>query len=567
MINIQSTLDEKFPGLSSKPIVGQSVVSFLRYLCHESEFKQFAAKYPHLEGFDFIEQSLDYFDFSYRISDREKEHIPAKGKVVIAANHPIGSLDGLALLLLVATVRRDVKVVANELLYSIEPLRSLLLPVDNINSRTRKQNLKAIQKHLVDDEGALIIFPAGEVSRFGPQGIRDGRWNPGFLKIAKQTESPILPMHIDGRNSVFFYALSLLAKPISTLWLVREMFKQANHHIDVRAGHMIYPEQLQSMDVTPKALAKLVKKHVYKIAKGKKLINFSASYESIAHPEDRQQLKKEIKQCQLLGETQDGLKIVLYRYSTNSVLMREIGRLRELTFRGVKEGTGLRRDIDRFDSQYDQLVLWDEENLEVAGAYRMRLTKGVSYQGGDLYSQTLFDLQSGFQKVLDSGLELGRSFVQPAYQGKRSLDYLWYGIGAYVRANPDIRYMFGPVSISQSVPDDAKSLLVQFYDKWFSAYQTIAIAKMPYVVKPTADVAMHKHSGYEEAFKTLKEQLKEKGGFVPPLYKQYTQLCESGGVQFTAFNVDPDFSNCVDGLIVVDLAKVKPKKRKRYLGE
>ena len=148
----------------------------LRYICHEREFKQFAQTYPHLEGFDFVEQVLNYFDFTFRLKDNQRERIPPQGRVVIIANHPIGSLDGLALLKMVGEVRKDVKAVANEILYSLEPLRSLLLPVDNMGRRTAKEQLRAIRNHL-SSEGAIIIFPAGEVSRVGPKGIRDGHWS------------------------------------------------------------------------------------------------------------------------------------------------------------------------------------------------------------------------------------------------------------------------------------------------------------------------------------------------------------------------------------------------------
>jgi putative hemolysin len=569
MISIDATLENKFPGLINKPVIGRSLSSFLKYLCHESEFKQFEERYPHLEGFDFVEQVLDNFGFSYRVMNRELQHIPSQGRVVIVANHPIGSLDGLALLKLVSEVRRDVKVVANELLYSIKPLRSLLLPVDNINNRTQRENLRAIKGHLESD-GALIIFPAGEVSRFSAKGVRDGQWNSGFLRFANQTKSPILPMFVNARNSMFFYALSMLAKPISTLWLVREMFKQANQHMDVRIGQAIDIAQIQHLEVSPKVRVKLLKKHVYKLAKGKSVLKFRSEYESVAHPENRQELKREIRECELLGETADGLKILLYRYQTNSVIMREIGRLRELTFRTVQEGTGKRRDTDKYDHHYDQLVLWDEERLEIAGAYRMRATAGISHNNIEqtLYTQTLFELNEGFQPFLEQGLELGRSFVQPAYQGKRSLDYLWYGIGAYLKQRPNIRYLFGPVSISASMPDDAKSLLVQFYSSWFGNRDNIARSKTPYLPETLqATDALNLDQEYKEAFRSFKSEMKQRNSHIPTLFKQYTELCEEGGVQFAGFNVDPDFCNCVDGLIMVDLEKMKASKRQRYLGQ
>jgi len=111
------------------------------------------------------------------------------------ANHPIGSLDALALIKVLSSVRQDLKVVANRMLMSVTPMHSLLLPVDNLSGTSKKQELSNIQKHL-KDEGALLIFPAGEVSRLSPTGIKDCKWNSGFLRMAKKANSPILPIYI-----------------------------------------------------------------------------------------------------------------------------------------------------------------------------------------------------------------------------------------------------------------------------------------------------------------------------------------------------------------------------------
>src|SRR5690606_1971397 len=141
------------------PLVRKTLINLLRYLCHEREFQQFYQRYPHVEGIDFVEQALNHFDFAYRVMDREIERIPVQGRLVIVANHPMGSLDGLAVLKMVADIRPDVRVVANEVLYALEPLRSVLLPVDNLTHKTRKDNIRAINDWL-EQEGVVIIFPA-----------------------------------------------------------------------------------------------------------------------------------------------------------------------------------------------------------------------------------------------------------------------------------------------------------------------------------------------------------------------------------------------------------------------
>lgn len=259
MISVETVVDQQLPPAVSKySFIRKMVVAFLRFVFHESEFKSFAEKYPHVKGFNFVDQVLEYFDFQYSISDREKENIPTHGPVVIISNHPIGSLDGLALLKMVGEVRRDVKVIANELLMSLPPLESLLLPVDNMGGNTPKENLKNIDGYL-EQGGAVIIFPAGEVSRASPTGVKDGKWRMGFLKFAQRAKAPILPIYIDGRNSIFFYSLSVLAKPLSTLLLIHEMFKQVKSSITMRIGSAISYETYSRLPLEKRQLPSFLK--------------------------------------------------------------------------------------------------------------------------------------------------------------------------------------------------------------------------------------------------------------------------------------------------------------------
>lgn len=436
MINVQEVLESRFPDLPIKHRSAFRILSkFLGLLFYQSRFQQFEKDYPHLQGFEFVEQTLLYFDFTLRLRDKERARIPASGRVAIIANHPIGSLDGLALLNLVHQVRPDVKVVANNLLTEVKPLHSALLPVNAFSGATARSNLKSIRAHLEAD-GALIIFPAGEVSRFGPRGVKDGSWQSGFIKMASATRSPILPVFVAGRNSIFFYSLSFLARPLSTLWLVREMFEQQHNTVDARIGQPIPYEVYSALEVPANQLAALFRKHVYRLARRARPV--FRSVETVAPPENRLLLKREVERSEKLGATPNGMEIFLCRQHESPCLMREIGRLRELTFRTVGEGSGAPRDIDRYDRDYQQLVLWDRDELEVVGAYRLGDCRSiVAERGGEgLYTHTLFEYQPAMGGVLPQALELGRSFVQPRYQNRQSLDYLWYGIGAVIKRYP-----------------------------------------------------------------------------------------------------------------------------------
>ncbi len=570
MFSVDQIIHEQFPSLDGAPGIFSTTLSrLLRLILRERDFVAFAAEYPHLRGMDFVEQVLSYFDFDYLVRMSERSNIAANGAVVIVANHPIGSLDGLALLKMVHEIRPDVKVVANSLLQKIEPLGTLLLPVSTMHGVTSRQNVRAIHEFLREG-GALIIFPAGEVSRLGPDGVKDGDWNPGFLRMARAARAPVVPVYVDGRNSPLFYGMSVCCRPLSTLWLVREMFKQQNRAIAMRIGEPVSPETLDNLPVAPKALAKLFRKHLYRIGKGKSPLLKTETV--IAPPENRQQLRAAVHSGMLLGDTKDGKSIWLHAYQPDSPLMREIARLRELSFRAVGEGCGKRRDTDRFDMYYQHMVLWDETDMEVVGAYRWRATgaDGIRSVPVDaLYSSELFDYCADFHPVLAEGLELGRSFVQPKYWGRRSLDYLWTGIGAYLKTRPDIRYLFGPVSISRSYPPQALAMLVYFYSRYFPAAAPYATARLPYRLDTgqRCELAQLFCAGdYHQDFCILKAQLQQMGLAVPTLYKQYTELCDAGGVAFVDFNIDPAFAHCVDGLVVVDLRRVKPAKLGRYMG-
>jgi len=561
MLNVEDVVKENLPRLHRKPWLAKPTTWLLRNLLHENDIRDFSQRYPDLQGIDFVEQVLDYFNFDYQYRSNELDNIPTHGRLVIVANHPIGSLDGLALLKLVSEVRSDVKIVANDLLLKLKPLQSMLLPVTVFDGQSSRQNIRAIHQHL-HSEGVVIIFPAGEVSRLSPQGIRDSYWQGGFLKIAQRTQSPVLPIRLTAHNSALFYTASMVYKPLATLLLVKEMFRQQRKHVCCRIGEIIPNQALQKVQgLASKQQLKLLRKHLYRVGTSKELI--FPTQTAIARPEARQALKQAIEQCQHLGSTACGKQIYCYQFNGSSPILREIGRLREVAFRSVGEGTWQRRDIDDHDLIYMHLILWDPNDLEIAGAYRLgdcaEIIQKVGPRG--LYTENFYQFDRAMSDIHAQGLELGRSFVQPRYWGKRSLDFLWSGIGALLNSRPQYRYLFGSVSISGALPEPAKEALVAFYRFYFPAKTQLATAYTPY--NPEA-----KHfqvtGCYNQDFTDLKSYLASMGCNIPTLYKQYTDLCEAGGVQFLEFGVDPDFCNAIDGLVLVDITQLKPKKRQRY---
>lgn len=569
MISVERSFYERFPRLAEgRPReLARPVIELLRRVACEERINAFLAETKGLVGFAFVERAIELLQLRYSVANTDRENIPVEGRVVIVANHPLGALDALALIHLVGSVRRDVKVLANDLLMQFTQLKPLLLPLPVFGGGSAHGGARAAYRALENDE-ALIVFPAGEVSRMRAAGVRDATWSPGFVRLALKTGAPVVPVHIAAQNSPVFYGVSMLAKPLSSLLLPREMFGAARARIELQVGENVPAAALTQSTQQPQRIAQQMRTHVYRLPRRRPTV-FPTST-AIAHPEPALAVRRALREAERLGETRDGKQILLLDAHADNPALREIGRLRELAFRRVGEGTGARRDLDRYDLHYRHIVLWDEQALTIAGAYRLGEAGPILRERGPagLYSASLFDYAPAANDFLDGAVELGRSFVQPAYWGSRSLDYLWQGIGAYLRCRP-VRHLIGPVSLSAALPLAAREWIVHYHRHYFGDPERLAVARNPFVVSAQVEAeALAAWSGrtQAEALAHLRARLDGMGAQLPVLYKQYADVCEPDGVRFLAFGVDPAFGGCVDGLVRLDLTRLRPAKRSRYLG-
>ena len=576
MIYVEGMIRKSYPHFYNKvpSLVLNLSISILKKLFHEKEVNTFISEHDRLCGLDFIERILEHLNISYNLNQQQLENIPAIGKAIVVANHPLGAADALALIHIISKARQDkgIKIVANQMLSHIPQLSSLLIPVDNLNGKLTRQSLLEINSALQNEE-LVIFFPAGEVSRASYTGIKDSYWKSGFVKIAQRTSTPVLPIHIDARNSILFYVLSFIYKPFSSFLLGHELMR-SKKTLAFNIGELIPVSSFENTQLHPKHYARLFRKHLYRLAHGRKTI--LTTEQSISHPINRQDLLIELKKAERLGSTTDAKAIYLVDAQESPSLLKEIGRLREYTFRKVGEGTGTKRDTDKYDDYYMHILLWDEDALEIVGAYRLGECAWImSWLGKEgLYMNSLCKIDDSLDDKLEFAIELGRSFVQPKYWGSRALDYLWQGIGAYLSHNPEIKYMYGSVSISNTYPKVAKDILVYFYSNYFKPNESFKSseasfkANNPYIISRNTKEEFNQlfeGQDYAEAFRTLKAYLKGLGVSVPTLYKQYGELCEDDGVNFFDFGVDPSFNNAIDGYLMVDLSRLKTEKRARYL--
>lgn len=518
----------------------------------------FLQRSRHLHGLDFVAAALDFLQAGYELDDAALARIPRSGGVLVVANHPSGALDALALLDAMGRVRGDVRIVANRWLEELDGLRPLLLPVPVIGARVGPRAVEGIASAL-NAGHCVIAFPAGEVSRLGWQGVRDGRWKRGVLALARRAGIPVLPVRVQARNSAFFYGASAVFKPLGTALLAREMLARRRRRLELHVGHARLLD-----DATD--IADALRREVHALGRARAAeCDDARGPLPVIDPVDPARVRAGIEAFELLGTTRDGRQLRVGRLAAGAPLLQELGRLRELSFRSVGEGTGQRLDVDLYDTWYDHIVLWDDAAGRIAGAYRVARGAQVLAKRGiaGFYTASLFDFGEAAVARIASGMELGRSFVATDYLGGRSLDMLWQGIGAYLARHPDVRYLFGPVSISAALPAPAREQIVAYYAR-FHGQDGRAVARRPFAYRAappefgTLDATL--------AFDVLRTNLGALGARIPMLYRQYLELCEPGGARFLAFGVDPAFSDAVDGLVEVDLACMRREKRLRYFG-
>lgn len=530
---------------------------------------------------DFSAQTLQYMNVAPRVVDGSLENIPADGPVVVVANHPFGGIEGVVMTLLLRQVRPDVRIMANSMLKRIPELSDSIIGVNPYgHKRATRENLKPLREAIrwLKSGGLLVVFPAGDVSRLRPANftIRDGKWDASVSRMVRMTDAKVVPIHIAGHNSFLFHSLGLIHPVLRTLMLPRELANKRDREIELRVGDVITPKRIAS-NGNDDDIAKYLRLHTYMLAGGveaKRQVegpSQPAQMEAVKEAIEPQLLSAEVAALpgeQMLAET-GSLKVFYARAAQIPWLMQELGRLRELTFRAVGEGTGKATDIDLYDSYYLHLFIWNEESSEVVGAYRLGLADEIveKYGKKGLYSYSLFRYSKRVLKALNPAIELGRSFVRPEYQRSFTpLMLLWKGIGQFVAAHPHYAVLFGPVSISNDYSSTSQQLLIDFlrannYDSQLSRYIR---PRKPYrgTLRPIWRKAELAGMGSIDEVSELVsiQESGEKG--VPILIKQYLKL----GGRLLGFNIDKSFNDCIDGLIMVDLRQTDERVLQKYMG-
>ncbi len=551
---------------------GEYFAKFLMYILRFNKLNKIYSQIAEKHGLDFIDEVINSFEFNIEFDEQELKRIPPTGPVIIVSNHPFGGLDGLLLIKYLSMVRGDVKVMANFLLKKIEPVSDYFIadnPFEKDGSGNNFAGLKEAVSHLRDSGGVLCLFPAVDVSTYGNfDSATDRVWQFPVVKFVKKARVPVIPVLFQGTNSRLFHMLAKIHPSLRQVRLPSELLSKKHKNIKIRIGNPIkVEEQERFSDVYQ--FGRFVRAKTYSMESDievKRFFYYSLKPhpkpEAIIEPVPQDKILKELQKIK-----QDYTLFNLKNYTAYCApskeipnILNEIGRLREITFREVGEGTNQGIDIDEFDLYYNQMFIWDDNEQRLVGAYRIGLGKDILSQYGKrgFYLQTLFRINDEFKSILSESLELGRSFVIKEYQRKpMPLFLLWKGILYFLLKNPEYRYLIGPVSISNNYSKISKDLIIKFI---MSNHLDREMAKHirprnGYKFKsdnPDINILMDNMERDINRLDRAIGDLDELNSGLPVLLKKYIKL----NSKIIGFNVDPKFNNCLDGLIVLDVYDV-----------
>ena len=528
----------------------------------------------HRSDVDFLNALLHDFKIKFEIPEEDLKRLPKEGAYITVSNHPLGGIDGILLLKLMLEQRSDFKIIANFLLHRIEPLIPYIMPVNPFENRKDvKSSVMGFKKALLHLKAGhpLGVFPAGEVSTY-----RDGKllvdkpWEMAAMKLVRKAEVPVVPIYFHAKNSPLFYRLSKISDTLRTAKLPSELLTQKNRVIKVRIGRPISLKDQKEQE-SLESFSNFVRKKTYMLSNAferpKILQNLSSSLKvtkspkRIITPVNPLIMRSEVddlraKNHRLLQSK--NYEVYLAPAARIPNILREIGRLREITFRAIGEGTNRAIDLDEFDTYYHHMFLWDTEAQCLVGAYRMGLGVEIYEAFGinGFYLQDLFRFEPELHAMMSQSIELGRAFIIKSYQQKpMPLFLLWKGIVHTTLRFPNHKYLIGGVSISNRFSNFSKSLMIEFmkshyYDPYLAQY---VHPKKEFKVKlndADKDFVFDATEADLNKFDKIIDEIEPGALRLPVLLKKYIKQ----NARLIAFNVDPLFNNAVDGLMYIRIS-------------
>ena len=576
----------KVIGLEKFGFVGTFIGWLLIKVLRISALNRIYNKNKNKSELNFLNGVLDECNIRFEIPEEDLKRIPKNGAFITISNHPLGGVDGILLLKLLLEKRTDYKIIANFLLHRIEPLKPYVMPVNPFETRKDAKSsvagIKSALQHL-KEEKPLGIFPAGEVSTYKDgKLVVDKPWEEGAVRLIKKANVPVIPIYFHAKNSRLFYFLSKISDTLRTAKLPSELISQEGKVIKVRIGKPISVKDQNEYKDIP-SFYEFIRKKTYMLANPFEKKNKILSTEKIKIKKPAKKITAQrstesfIKEVDILrdnnGRLLESKNYEVFFANAKQIpnLLHEIGRLREITFREVGEGTNKSIDLDKYDKYYYHMFLWDREAKCLAGAYRMGLGKEIykKYGINGFYVQTLFRIEPELHQMMEHTIEMGRAFIIGEYQQKpMPLFLLWKGIVHVTLRNPEHKYLMGGVSISNQFSDFSKSLMIEFmkshyYDPYIAQYIQ---PKKEFKVKlkdGDKDFVFDATKADMQKFDKIIDEIEPGALRIPVLIKKYVKQ----NARLVAFNVDPKFNNAVDGLMYIKVADIPESTVKPVMEE
>lgn len=576
---------KKVIGLSKYGKIGDWTSRGIMWFSSLNKINNMYEDLKHLSGKDFINTLLKKFQLKYDLHKEDLKRIPKKGPFITISNHPLGAFDGVLLIKIMLKIRPDFKMIANFLLSRIEPIKNHFFSV-NPFEYYNKSSLKGIKNAIkyIKKGHPIGMFPAGEVSSFQKKTgeISDREWQKTAIKFIIKVNVPIIPIYFHGRNSNFFYQFGRINEYFRTIMLPSEMFKQKGKIIKIRIGNPIKLNKLNKNSISYVKL--FLRKKTYLLSNvynKKRFINLYKKQFNLCKITNKN-IKKIIKpipyndiQNEILNLYSTDLLFSNYKYeiffthaSKIPNILIEIGRLREISFREVGQGTNKSLDIDKYDKYYYHLFLFHKIKKQIIGAYRMGFGKEIFNKYGvkGFYLNKFFFFKKEMYKFFINAIEMGRAFIIKDYQQKTlPLFLLWKGIIHLIKRYPTYKYLIGCVGISSQFSDFSISVMLEFmklhyYDPFIAQY---VFSRNAYKIKLNYSdkiFIFNESKNNLDKFEKLIDDIEYGNLKLPILIKKYIKQ----NARFISFNIDTNFNNSTDILMYIKISDIYKNNLKKY---
>ncbi|MGC6413301.1 MAG: lysophospholipid acyltransferase family protein [Bacteroidia bacterium] len=512
----------------------------------------------HAEIESFFKTYKQEFNIKHVISEKSLSYIPSTGGTVVLANNASGIADGVLILETILSIRNDVKIIKHDMVPSPMCLNNHIIVISEHQDKSKNiVNLKSAQQWIQQGH-CLIMFSntPDNALQFLHKNTTHPFWNDSIKRFLQISKAPILPWAINAKNGVIKTGLSTLGIGINYNLINKEALRKRLRPIYSKVGKPFkINDEVKIQDLEMK-IRLMSYRNLLKYSKINPTIFNPKISRPIIEAVPKNKLEKDVNTLGNYISAKNEFKLYCFKGENCPNILREIGRLRELTFRAVNEGSGNEIDLDSHDRYFEHLFIWDNETSNIVGAYRLGFGPDLSKIDG--YNSILFEFykkNSVTQDLVDCSLLMGRAFVAAEYQSKPfPLFMLWEGIKTLVSKRNDIKYILGQTSLPSTFQKYSKQLIVSYLIKHHSDLELSQHLK-PYnkyrfVPNPIIQKwVLQSSSGDIKRMDSIVECIENNGSKTPMLFRRYIEQ----GAKCIGVNIDPDFQNSIDILMLTKI--------------